>query len=254
MANVDSIERIREFVGRYQSFAGGRSNLRLQQLTQSFGHVQTALKALADLDRSSQSRLASAFNLFRTLRVQRDEVRTHSAFLAALLDPDGTHAQGSLFLDAFLRHCRGKGGKFELFPRLESSTDSGPWEVSCEKPVPEGRLDILVRSVQLRFLMAIENKIGADEQQDQLGRYQTWLSRQKQYPPERRVLLYLTPEGRRASTAYSEDYFPFSYGRDVVAWLRSALPNVEAARVRDVVMQYLDLVSNLFASGMEGET
>jgi hypothetical protein len=254
MANVDSVEKIREFVGRYQSFARSRSNLRLQQLTQSFGHLRTALEALADLDRRSQRRLASGFNLFRALQVQRNEVRTHSAFLAELLDPNGTHGQGSAFLDALLRYCRCKGGEFERFPRLDPPTTRVVWVVSCEKPVPEGRLDIVVQSVQLKFLMVIENKIGADEQQDQIGRYQTWLIRQKQYPPERRVLLYLTPEGRRANTAYSEDYFRFSYGRDVVAWLWSALPNVEAARVREAVVQYLDLVTGLFASGMEGET
>jgi hypothetical protein len=278
MAGAYSIEEIGRFIQRYNTFAQGASDLRLHQFTQRFGHVRTALEALADLDghsqrllasrfhlftqrfghvrtalealadldRHSQRRLASRFNLFKALGVERREVRTHSAFLAELFRPSGTHAQGTLFLEAFLQHCLRKGGEFNHFPRIEFPTGAAFWEVDCEKSVPDGQLDIVVWSLQSGFLMVIENKIDAAEQKDQIGRYQDWLSRRTEYPEERRALIYLTPDGRRAGTASNEGYFRLSYAKDVVAWLRSALPNVEAPRVRDAVIQYLDLIESLF--------
>jgi hypothetical protein len=102
--------------------------------------------------------------------------------------------------------------------------------------------------------MLIENKIDAAEQADQLGRYQDWLSRQDRYPLGRRVLIYLTPDGRQPTTARSSGYYCFSYSKDVAGWLQSALENVEAPRVRDAVIQYLNLVRSLFSSGIEDQT
>lgn len=243
MAGAYSIEEIGRFIQRYRAFVQGASDLRLQQFMQRFGHVRTALEALADLERRSQRRLASRFNLFTALRVERREVRTHSAFLAELFRPNGTHAQGTLFLKGFLQHCLGKD--------IEFPSGAASWEVDCEKSVPDGRLDVVVRSLQSRFLMVIENKIDAAEQEDQIGRYQDWLSSRRDYPRDRRVLIFLTPDGRRASTTSNEDYFRLSYAKDIVAWLRSALPNVEAPRVRDAVIQYVDLIESLFH--LEGE-
>jgi hypothetical protein len=128
--------------------------------------------------------------------------------------------------------------------------------VDCEKSVPDGQLDIVVQSRQLRFLMVVENKIDAYEQDDQIARYQAWLNRrnEKLYPPNKRVLLYLTPYGRLASTASSTDYCRFSYSRDIVAWLRIALPEVQAPRVRDAIIQYLDLIRDLFPFKGSGRT
>ena len=249
MAGAYSIEQIAQFIQRYMTFVQGSSDLRLHQFVRRFGHVRTALEALADLDRLSQRRSASRFNLFEALGVERREVQTHSAFLAELFRPNGAHGQGTLFLERFLQYCLARGDEFRRFPSVEFPTVAGLWEVDCEKAVPEGQLDIVVQSPESKFLMVIENKVDAAEQKDQIGRYQGWLSRRREYPEERRALIFLTPDGRRASTASNEDYFRLSYAKDVAAWLRSALPNVEALRVRDAVMQYLDLIESLFCFG-----
>ena len=42
------------------------------------------------------------FNVFSILEVETDEVKTHSAFLADLLSPQGSHRQGAAFLKLFL--------------------------------------------------------------------------------------------------------------------------------------------------------
>ena len=43
------------------------------------------------------------FNVFRVIELTSDEVRLHSKFLAELLNPKGSHVQGSKFLDLFIQ-------------------------------------------------------------------------------------------------------------------------------------------------------
>jgi len=38
------------------------------------------------------------FNIFRILKVESSEVKTHSAFIAELLNPNGSHGQKDTFL------------------------------------------------------------------------------------------------------------------------------------------------------------
>jgi hypothetical protein len=48
------------------------------------------------------------FNIFSVIGVQRKEVRLHSAFIAELLNPQGSHGLGDRFLVAFLENTLGK--------------------------------------------------------------------------------------------------------------------------------------------------
>jgi hypothetical protein len=42
------------------------------------------------------------FNVFKILKLGSSEVRMHSAFLAELLSPKGSHGQNSIFLNLFV--------------------------------------------------------------------------------------------------------------------------------------------------------
>ncbi len=42
------------------------------------------------------------FNVFKILKVETKEVKTHSAFIAELLNPQGSHGQGDVFLKLFV--------------------------------------------------------------------------------------------------------------------------------------------------------
>jgi hypothetical protein len=77
-----------------------------QSIQSDYLRIQNLLSTVSSQhqrQRHSQSSSAPDFNLFSILKVEGAEVSTHSAFLANLLDPSGTHAQGDLFLRAFLR-------------------------------------------------------------------------------------------------------------------------------------------------------
>ena len=44
------------------------------------------------------------FNIFGILGMERKEVKTHSKFLAELLNPKGSHLQGDMFLKLFIEY------------------------------------------------------------------------------------------------------------------------------------------------------
>lgn len=81
---------------------------------------------------------------------------THSALIGDLLNPEGTHGQGRLFLQSFL--------SFIGVPEPAA----GKWTITVER----GRIDILLRRHVPPGVVIIENKSnGAVDQKNQLYRY-----------------------------------------------------------------------------------
>ena len=81
--------------------------------------------------------LASAsgenFNIFTILDRETDEVKTHSAIIADLLNPDGLHGQGEVFARLFLDRLK-----------IETHGDLRRARVGAEVDVGEhGRIDVL---------------------------------------------------------------------------------------------------------------
>jgi hypothetical protein len=106
--------------------------------------------------------LAPDFHLFDYLR--RDEMGLSSC-IAALLDPKGTHAQGAVFLDEFLKLI---GHSSSELPRNTCCN------VSVEKQIDkQRRIDIFIELDDL--IVGIENKPWASDQVNQLSDYATYL-------------------------------------------------------------------------------
>jgi hypothetical protein len=185
--------------------------------------------------------VARRFNLFHLLGVSTAEVRTHSALLAELLNPHGSHAQGTLFLEQFCAMCAGLDPAFPLLP---PGADRYSWVVEKEKVTPLGNLDIVVSCPSLRYRFAIENKIYAVEQPNQLQRYAEWLSWDKPFY-DAQALIFLTPQGWPARSAEDVSYFQLSYREDICAWLQGTLADVAAPRVCHVLSQYIEIIEHL---------
>ena len=60
-------------------------------------------KSIVDRHEWLSEKHGDRFNIFEILDRTTDEVKGHSAFLGELLDSNGTHGQGNLFLNAFLQ-------------------------------------------------------------------------------------------------------------------------------------------------------
>lgn len=142
--------------------------------------TQGILKAKEQLEKSYDPLIAPKFSPIALFHPQETDL---SRILADLLDPRGSHAQGTLFLDAFINELRlhpenimpdrdscGDIGKADI-PQMTERTNVST-EFSCESA---GRVDILLEDSTKSIV--IENKPWASDGKDQLQRYANYLSR-----------------------------------------------------------------------------
>lgn len=200
------------------------------------------------LQKNKEARLrGEQFNVFNILNLSTNETRTHSAFLAELLDPCGSHGCGSDFLREFLN--------MECLANLPFNLDHVI--VETERSIGNknsdategGRLDIVVESDNA--IIVIENKIYAIDQENQLQRYRNYLNRLEK--PGR--LLYLTLDGHEYNMSDKEeklDYSPISYASDILSWLQKCAGiAIQKPLVRETIVQYINLIKQLTNQTME---
>jgi hypothetical protein len=97
------------------------------------------------------------FNVFRIIKLGSAEVRMHSAFLAELLNPNGSHGQKDIFLKLFI----------EIFCYRQNKIDTASCNVVIEKYIGRlnteksegGKIDILITDKSGNQII-IENKIS----------------------------------------------------------------------------------------------
>ncbi|CAA6802404.1 MAG: Unknown protein [uncultured Sulfurovum sp.] len=170
---------------------------------------------------------ASDFNVFSLLLKAGDEVGLHSKFIYELLNPHGSHGQGSLFLALF----------FEVLA-LEIPNDIP--EAFREKQ----NIDILLQSHQQVFI--IENKIHTQDHSFQLSRYvQTVQS--MGYKKKNIRLIYLTLFGHAPTEQkLNSDVMLVSYRHHIVSWLEEAITHTKQIPIlSETLKQYLNLVKIL---------
>lgn len=182
------------------------------------------------------------FNVFKILGMEALEVRTHSSFLRELLDPKGSHGMGSVFLELFLSHVSDKNAPSTGF-------DSSSATVTAERPIGPinkertrgGRIDLFLEDKHGRRIF-IENKIYAEDQENQLLRYHAY--------DHQAILVYLTLKGTKPSpeSTGGED-FPVklvSYDGEIIQWLESCKKeSVSRPIIRETLTQYIDLIRYL---------
>ena len=190
------------------------------------------------------------FNIFEVLGMSEDEVHTHSAFIAELLNPKGSHGMGSKPLSLFI----------EILNNIfDFNFDPDHAKVEVEKyigPITKdykrgGRIDIFIISGNRAILF--ENKINAKDQYKQLIRYYNYA---KEHYKKNFALLYLNKEWKIASNESitddkiklkaNEDYYCISYKEEIRNWLQQCLPFAnDKPIVKENIIQYLNLISGL---------
>ena len=184
------------------------------------------------------------FNLFEILGRETDEVRTHSAILAALLDPSGSHGQGAVFLRHFLARF---GKRFQIVDMVVDAARVRP-EVRLDN---KSRVDILIETDDTRIV--IENKIYAGDQLGQLAKYHAYAVQR----PNSKVV-YLTLHGNAPSRESLGDLrldevALVSYESDVLAWLDDCVKEaVRVPQVLEILAHYQGLLRKLTGKASGG--
>ena len=217
-----------------------------EQLSAMFSAINEQYTAAKERE-SKRREQGELFNIFNILKLQSNEVRLHSALLAELLCPNGSHGASSLFLKAFLKVI-GEDEDYIKAPVAEKITER---YIGKKTKTEGGIIDIIIEDGNHAII--IENKIYAPDQENQLLRYYNYGKRRF---PNGFKLLYLTLHGDDASD-YSlggEDIQPqnISYANDIIDWLEQCY---ELAKDRDnaktIINQYNELVKELTGKDMD---
>ncbi len=196
------------------------------------------------------------FNIFSVMGMETDEVKTHSAFIAELLNPQGLHGQGDVFLKLFVEMLKNKV-KEQNSKTINVSLKTGQSQSFVEYSVGPvngdrgGRIDILVQDTDGKAIV-IENKIYAQDQNLQLVRYHN------AYP--KALLLYLTLNGDEPSASSKgelnkdEGFFILSYRNDILDWMNQCHEkSVNQPRLRETIAQYISLIKILTGQSMSDQ-
>lgn len=217
-----------------------------EQLSAMFSAINEQYAA-AKVRESKRREQGELFNIFNILKLQSNEVRLHSALLAELLCPNGSHGASSLFLKAFLKVI-GEDEDYIKAPVAEKITER---YIGKKTKTKGGIIDIIIEDGNHAII--IENKIYAPDQENQLVRYYNY---GKKKFPNGFKLLYLTLHGDDASD-YSlggEDIQPqnISYANEIIDWLEQCY---KLAKDRDnaktIINQYNELVKELTGKDMD---
>ena len=205
----------------------------MNQIRSLLSEVQIVVKKNREmLDRTEWN-----FNVFQLCGIGHYENK-HSKILAEFLSPYGTHGLGDEFLSLFRAQ---QGIDFVVTPSCEVTT-----ELSMDK----GRMDIVIRDKE--WVVVIENKVYAGEQEDQLTRYWAWAK--AKWGEKTSRILYLTLDGKESETANDVPYKCVSYSEDLLKWI-SACVRIASERpfVRETLRQYRNHIKNLTGKNLEDE-
>lgn len=218
------------------------------------------------------------FNIFSIMKMEWNEVYTHSAIIGELLNPDGSHNFGNKFLNAFIEILNNKFNiEIKSFERLVN-------EKICERTisiynnwdtVTGGRIDLIIEDN--KQIILIENKLNAKDQDYQLIRYYNYAKlRNKEF-----YIIYLSLDeknlidekeyiidsdkftGRNFSYLQKKDYdiykskhnnsnnhyclyYPISFKVEILKWLEECIKiSSDISLICETIKQYRNNIKNI---------
>lgn len=210
-----------------------------------------AAKAEADRQRAMGKHDYNIFTLFHGFS---DEVNLHSNFIASLLDPNGDHYKGDLFLKLFLEMC---------------GIDDFSIDTSGATVFKEFKhIDIYISDGKKHIIL--ENKVYAKDQPTQIARYIKAIQNEGAKESDRVkdediYVLYLHPDGElpkenslggyklnKDNTKLEKDgssinFKVISYGNEILSWIdrcKNEVSNITDLNV--FLSQYKDVIEMIY--------
>ncbi len=217
----------------------------LIKLLESVDEIHKEIK----VSRNQRRESGDMFNIFEILKAEHYEVTTHSAILAELLNPNGSHGCTDIFLKSFLEVLNLK----ELFHNLnEVSVDveRSIGALDYENKEYGGRIDLIIHEKN-KAAIIIENKIYADDQDKQLYRYCRYA---RNTFNNNFNILYLTLDGKEPPKKSTEgkdasiqvEPYCISYQYHIKKWIEDSIPLVSSKmNLQNSLKQYLQIINKL---------
>lgn len=207
-------------------------------------NIQNLLNQVAIISKKNAEILDATggrFNMFRICGVNHYE-NTHSAIIAEFFNPKGTHGLKYKLLECFIETLG------EYFTIQDFNCEKS--KVYTEYSTEEGRIDIFIEDNHNNAII-IENKIYANDQSEQLKRYNNYAQKYKGYQ-----IIYLTLYGDNASSQSSEgvNYLPISYKENIINWLEKCVSiTARFPLVRETIIQYINHLKQLTNQDMDSK-
>ena len=199
-----------------------------------------AAKAEADRQRAMGKHDYNIFTLFHDFS---DEVNLHSNFIASLLDPNGDHYKGDLFLKLFLETC---------------GIDDFSIDTSRATVFKEFKhIDIYISDGKKHIIL--ENKVYAKDQPTQIARYIEAIKKEGA-EDEDIYVLYLHPDGKLPDNQSFGEYHTrllgenasikfkvISYEDQILSWIDRCKKEVSNLTDLNVFLsQYKDVIEMIY--------
>jgi len=191
---------------------------------------------LNDIDFDKMELLLKAPNIFQILKISRTEIR-HSNFLACLLDPNGTHGLGKLFLVKFLRDIASSEQAKEIDVFEIEDLNFNFVEIRREWK----NIDLLL--IIDNLVICIENKIDSQDHSEQLARYMQIVN--DSFKNHNKVFVYLTPTGEEPKTEIDRSHYA-KYSYEEIIEQAERLLKIHGNSLNQSVYHYIsDYITNL---------
>ena len=199
------------------------------------------------------------FNIFSVLYKNHEEVKLHSRFIAALLDPHASHEKGFAFLKEFINIFSDNILKFDDFENAIVYPEE--WNKK-----ENHNIDILIIDRKRKNAIILENKLNADDSNNenggQLERYFKYVRDEEKIPIENITTFYLTLDGHKPtdeSLGKKIDGKPnefnnledlnghcITYNNKIIKWLDKCLMQVaDKPFIRESIIQYKNLIKKI---------
>ena len=228
-----------------------------KRLTNFFQPLIFRYRVAKEIKNQTDKYLASDFNLIELINPDENRV---SDLIALFLNPEGEHGQGEIFLREFIKYLKGRI-KERINEEAENlkvlvQIDTTQVFVEREFMTHEGRrIDICVKFPG--FVIGIENKPWAGEQEKQLADYNDFLQKFGNY-----ILIYLDGWGRKATTIDKQTkevlkqegkFLETSYNNFLKPWLLQCYKECEAEKVRWFLKDFVNWIENNFKEEVEDD-
>jgi hypothetical protein len=182
----------------------------------------------------------NGFSFIQALRLESDEVRFHTRLIGYLLDPNAGHFQGDKFLKLFFEAVGIKEDPQGFTVEIEKHVGKRDWGT-----VEGGRIDLLISNSTKKTAFAIEVKIYAGEQPQQLQRYFNYLN--NNFKINESKVYFLTLHGNE-SNFHQEfgQYEKISFSDNILKWIESCrLATIDQPVIRETLTQYIANIKRL---------
>lgn len=199
------------------------------------------VRRLIASDRLERFRQGREFNIFRVQRILSDEVKI-CRLIRELLDPKGSHGQGSVFLRLLLETLGWAKTRQITSEDYDKATVSGEVLIKNDR-----RIDLLIRIG--KYMLPIEAKVYAADQERQCFDYYNFAVR---YDPDV-VIYYLTLDGHEPSYNSKNGLKDtqiqcISFAEEIINWLTTCIKADALEQiypVREILMQFREILKQL---------